>query len=383
MYKDALRSAWAEINLDNLEYNLNNIRERVGSDKEIIAVVKADAYGCGCIKVAEVLRDLGVRTFAVSTLSEVITLRKSGIRENIIILGLTPDLYADKIAEYDVIPAVCSYDNAKAINDAAAELGRSVSVMIAVDTGMGRIGYRWDEAEEAAEDIKRIEQLPNIKVKCLFSHFATADTADKEYEKLQHSRFVDFYKTIRSLGIEIPIKTIANSAACMDIPETHYDAVRPGIILYGFYPSDEVNKANLDLRPCMEIKADIVHLKEINKGDTVGYGRKFTAQRDGTKIATVNLGYADGYPRPYSLVGKVLVGGRYCNIAGNICMDQFMVDVTDVPDVKVGDEVIIMGRDEAGNEVTAEDIAEATGTINYEIICAFGQRLPRVYVRNA
>ncbi|MDD6154109.1 MAG: alanine racemase [Eubacteriales bacterium] len=382
MYKDALRSVWAEINLSNLEFNLKNIRDKVGADKELIAVIKADAYGCGCIPIAETLRRNGVKTFAVSTLSEVVTLRRAGAKENIIILGITPGLYADKIAEYDVIPAVCTVDNAEAINEAAGRLGKKVRIMIAVDTGMGRIGYRWDEQERAAAEISEIAKLPNIEITCLFSHFATADAADKSYAELQLKRFNEFAAAMKDTGIDIPAKTIANSASVMELPETHFDAVRPGVILYGFYPSDEVDPTQLALKSCMQVKANIVYLKELKKGDTVGYGQKYTAPADGTKIATINLGYADGYPRPYSPVGRVIVDGHYCDLAGNICMDQCMIDVTDVPDVKVGDEVIVMGEDKNGLAVTAEDIANATGTINYEIICAFGQRLPRVYVRN-
>lgn len=377
MYKDAIRPAWAEINLSNLDYNIKNIRRKVGEDREIIGVIKADGYGHGSVQVAEVLRSNGVKTFAVAALSEVVKLRENGAKEEIIMLGLTPDLYADTIAEYDVTPVVCSFSNAAAISAAAEKAGKTVSGLVAIDTGMGRIGYLPDDPA-AIEEIKKMETLPAFRIKGLFSHFATADAADKTYAKEQERRYNAFCQKAEAAGIRVPMKTFANSAAIMELPSVHFDAVRPGIILYGCYPSAEVDKNQLSIKPAMSVKANIVHLKRIAQGETVSYGRKYTAPRE-SLIATLALGYADGYPRPYSSVGKVIVNGCIAPIAGNICMDQCMIDVTDVPDVKVGDEVIIMGSD-GTHTILADDIAEATGTINYEIVCAFGQRLPKVYV---
>lgn len=376
MYKDAIRPAWAEINLSNLDYNIKSIRSKVGQNVEIIGVIKADGYGHGSVQVADVLRKNGVKTFAVATLSEVIRLRESGAKEEIIMLGLTPDLYVDTIVNYDVTPVVCSASNAAAISQAAEKSGKTVSGLIAIDTGMGRIGYLPDDPS-AIEDIKKMSSLSNFKIKGIFSHFATADSADKTYASEQEKRYNDFYKKLESSGINAPMKTFANSAAIMEIPSVHFDAVRPGIILYGCYPSAEVDKNRLSLKPVMSVKANIVHLKKIAQSETVSYGRKYTAARESI-IATLALGYADGYPRPYSSVGKVIVNGCIAPVAGNICMDQCMIDVTDVPDVKLGDEVIIMGSD-GKNTILADDIGEATGTINYEIVCAFGQRLPKVY----
>ena len=379
MFTDALRSVWVEVNLSNLDYNVKQIYKRSGPDPEMLAVIKADAYGHGCIRVAQVLRDNGVKTFAVSTMSEVVTLREAGAKEEIIILGLTPDMYADMLVRYDVTPAVCSYQNAKAISDVAAIQGKTVFGMIAVDTGMGRIGYQWDDTDFAIEEIRKMEELPNFKAKALFSHLSTADEADKSYSKLQEERFDHFREAVDAAGLDIPFMTMANSAAIIDLPQTSFDAVRPGIILYGVYPSDDVNKEKLPLRPCMSVKANIIHLKTLKKGSSVSYGRSFICNRD-SKIATINLGYADGLPRAYSAKGKVIVNGIVCPIAGNICMDQCMIDVTNVPDVKFGDEVIIMGSD-GKNEITPEYIAKSTNTISYEILCAFGQRLPKVYVK--
>ena len=378
MYKEALRPVWAEINLSNLDYNIKNIKAKIG-DREMIGVIKADAYGHGSVKVAEVLRENGCRIFAIATLQEAITLREAGAKEEIIILGLTPDMYADTIVKYDITPVFCDSANAKAFSDAAAKAGKVVSGLIAVDTGMGRIGYLADDLDYAAEDLKKVAALPNFRIRGMFSHMSTADAFDKTYSHQQEAKYNRFYEAMTAAGIEIPCRTLANSASVMEIPSVYFDACRPGIILYGCYPSDEVDVNQLSLKPVMSVKANIVHLKDVPAGFSVGYGRKYISEKP-SKIATIALGYADGYPRPYSAQAKVIVNGVIAPIAGNICMDQCMIDVTDVPDVKVGDEVIVMGTD-GKNTILADDIAKATGTINYEITCAFGQRLPKVYVK--
>ena len=378
VYKNALRPAWVEIDLRKLDKNIKNIMAK-SKAPEIIGVIKADAYGHGAVKCAEVLRENGVKTFAIATLREAITLREAGIQEEIIMLGLTPDMYAETLIEYNITPVVCSSSNAAAINQAAAKAGKTIEALIAVDTGMGRIGYLADDIEHAIPDIRRIDALSHFKIKGLFSHLATADCFDKGFATEQEAKYNRFYKELVEAGIEIPLKTLANSASIMEIPGIHFDAVRPGIILYGCYPSDEVDTSLLELEKVMSVKANIVHLKDVPVGFSCGYGRKFIAERP-SKIATLALGYADGYPRPYSPNAKVIVNGVVCHLAGNICMDQCMVDVTDVPDVKLGDEVIVMGSDGI-NTISAEEIGAATGTINYEICCAFGQRLPKVYIK--
>lgn len=380
MYKEAIRPAWVEVNLSNLDYNIKNIRAKIG-DRDMIGVIKADAYGHGSVKVAEVLRENGVKIFAIATLQEAITLREAGAKEEIIMLGLTPDMYADTIAAYDITPVVCDFANAAAIDAAAAAAGKTVRGLIAVDTGMGRIGYLPDDAniDAAVEDVKKIAALKNFKIRGLFSHMSTADAYDKTYSHEQEAKYNKFYDALTAAGVEIPWKTLANSASIMELPTVHFDACRPGIILYGCYPSDEVDVKELSIKPVMSVKANIVHLKDVPANFSVGYGRRYISEKP-SKIATLALGYADGYPRPYSQFAKVIVNGVMAPIAGNICMDQCMVDVTDVPDVKVGDEVIIMGSD-GKNTILADDIAKATGTINYEICCAFGQRLPKVYVK--
>ncbi len=378
MYKEALRPVWAEINLTNLEYNIDRIKEKIGK-AELIGVIKADAYGHGAVKFAQILQKKGCKTFAIATLQEAIVLRKAGFKEDIIMLGLVPDMYADTVVKYDIIPAVCDSENVKAFDAEAHRQGKVCKVILVADTGMGRIGYQADDIETAVADIKKINELPNTKIVGMFSHMSTADAYDKTYSHGQEEKFNKLFDAVTQAGVRLPLKTLANSASIMELPSVHFDACRAGIILYGLYPSNEVDRNQLSLKPVMSIKANISHLKEVGVGFSVGYGRKFISERP-SKIATLALGYADGYPRPYSKYGKVIVNGVVCPIAGNICMDQCMVDVTDVPDVKVGDEVIIMGSDGV-NTVSADYIAEMTGTINYEITCALGQRLPKVYVR--
>ena len=378
MYKEALRPVWAEINLTDLEYNIDRILEKIG-DSELIGVIKADAYGHGAIKYAQILQKKGCKTFAIATLHEAIQLREAGFKEDIIMLGLVPDMYADTVVKYDIIPAVDDSENVKAFDEEAHRQGKVCKVIIVCDTGMGRIGYQADDIPTAVTDIKKINELPNTKIVGIFSHMSTADAYDKTYSHGQEEKFNKLCAAIEEAGVRLPMKTLANSASIMELPTVHFDACRAGIILYGLYPSDEVDRKQLDLKPVMSVKANIVHLKEVGVGFSVGYGRKFISERP-SKIATLALGYADGYPRPYSKFGKVIVNGVVCPIAGNICKDQCMVDVTDVPEVHVGDEVIVMGSDGV-NEVSADYIAEMTGTINYEITCAFGQRLPKVYVR--
>ena len=378
MYKEALRAAWAEINVTNLDFNIKRIKEKVGEGKRITGIIKADGYGHGANKVATVLRANGIDSFGVATLSEAIKLRQAGFKtEEILILGLTPDPYVDTLVEYDLTPVVCSYSNAEKISEAAKKADKVLNGYIAIDTGMGRIGYI-PEDPTALEEVKMIACLSNFRIQGLFSHFATADAADKNYALLQEQRYTAFYKKLRNEHIRVPFRALSNSAAIMEIPSAHFEQVRPGIILYGLYPSHEVDRRQLELKPAMSVKANIVHLKKVPAGTSISYGRKWTATQDSI-IATIPLGYADGYPRPYSSRAEVIVNGIKAPIVGNICMDQCMIDVTHVPYVRVGDEVTVMGRDGI-YEVTADDIADATGTINYEIACAFGQRLPKVYV---
>lgn len=378
MYKDALRAAWTEINITNLDYNIKSIKEKAGRNRKITGVIKADGYGHGAVKVATVLRANGIESFSVATLPEAVRLRNSGfILEEIVVMGITPEPYVDVIAKHRLSPVVCDFKNAHAISLAAEKEGIIIKGYIAVDTGMGRIGFNPDDAS-SIEEIKAIQNLPNFKIQGLFSHFATADCEDKTFTAVQEQRFMVFLKKLLDADINIPARTMANSAALMELASAHYEMIRPGITLYGCYPSADVDRNQLAIRPAMSVKTNIVQLKKVPAGTSISYGRKYTTTKD-SLIATIPIGYADGLPRTYSSKGKVIVNGVLAPIAGTICMDQCMIDVTNVPYVRAGDEVTIMGKDGI-YEITADDIAKVTNTINYEILCGFGQRLPKVYV---
>ena len=377
MYKETMRPAWVEVNLNNLEYNVNSIKKHVGEGVELVGVVKADGYGCGAVRVSEKLRSLGVHWFATASLGEAVQLKTHGFTyDEVIILGLSSAINAEEIVRYDVIPAFDSYEFAKALSEEGKRQGKVARGIIAFDTGMGRIGYRPDD--DYVSEIKKMDELENFEYIGMFSHMSDADNTDKEYSYYQLDNYKTFVDTLEQNGIDMKVKSFSNSASVIDLPETYYTHIRPGIILYGHYSMDELNKDKVPIKKVMQVKANIMKIKEVDEGDSVGYGRRFRAGRR-SKIATCNVGYADGYPRPWSQHARVIVNGVYAPVAGNICMDQFMIDVTDVPDVKVGDEVILMGS--CGDlEITAEEIGQATGTIHNEIIAAFGQRLPRVYI---
>ncbi|MEE3362959.1 MAG: alanine racemase [Anaerovoracaceae bacterium] len=378
MEKKLLRPAWVEVNLSNLDYNLESIKKQIGPDVKIVGVVKADAYGSGAVRVAKELHEHGVDMFAVATLEEAIELREQGPEGvEIIILGLTPPSCAEEVVQYDIIAATDSMELAEALSEAGKAQGRTAKAIIGFDTGMGRIGFRPDD--DYVGEIRKMQALPDLDIVGMFSHLSTADSRDKTYSHEQMAKYAKFVEDLKEAGIDLKIKTLANSASVVDLPDTYYTHVRPGIILYGEYSDEEVHRDEVPLKRVMQVKAQIMKVKWIDKGDSVGYGRKYRAPGR-AKIATCNVGYADGYPRDYSPNAKVIVHGQFAPVAGNICMDQFMIDVTDVPDVEVGDEVILMGSD--GNlSITAEEIAGYTGTIHNEILCAFGQRLPKVYVR--
>jgi alanine racemase len=382
MYKETLRQVWAEIDMSAFDHNVKQIKAQMKCPK-MIGVIKANGYGHGATECAKVLKYNGVDSFAVATLEEAINLREDGIDGNIVILGLTPIECVDTVIEYDLIPGVMHYDYVKALSDEVmAEGAEPVRVLFGLDTGMGRVGFRVfteEERDYAVEQYKKFAELPGINIAGVITHFSTADEEQREYTKLQIKNYKAFIDKLNAAGFK-PKKICANSASIMVYPEIHFDACRPGIILYGLAPSGYLKGKVLDLKPVMSVKAEIVNLKTVPVGTSVSYGRKFTTSNTETKIATIGLGYADGYSRLNSGKIHVLVGGIKCPVVGNICMDQCMVDVTDVPEVHVGDEVIVMGSDGV-NTVSADYIAEMTGTINYEITCAFGQRLPKVYVR--
>ncbi|AJD26124.1 alanine racemase [Clostridium botulinum] len=373
------RPVWEEVNLDNLSYNMRNIKKKVNC-KEIFAVVKANGYGHGALDIASTLLENGATRLSVACLSEAIELREGGITCPINILGITPPTLFEDIINYNIEPVVFSYDYANQLSKAASLKNRIVKTHIAVDTGMGRLGF--DPTVESLEEIKRIQNLSNIKIEGLCSHFSSSDEKDKSYSEYQFKIFQNFRKKLIEMNMKIPIHHMSNSAAIIDLPSTYLDAVRAGIILYGYYPSREVNKENLHIKQVMTLKANIVHIKTIDSGKYVGYNRKFKTKRK-SKIAILPLGYGDGYTRFLSNRGKVIINGQYAPIVGNICMDQCMIDVTDIKEVKVGDEVIIIGRYDINNlRYDAEDIASKVGMTSGEIMSIISKRVPRVYIKN-
>ncbi|WP_040330600.1 alanine racemase [Clostridium ihumii] len=372
-----LRPVWAEIDLDKLAHNMKEIR-RASQSKGIIAVVKADAYGHGAVDVAPVLLENGADRLAVAVISEAVELRRSGIDAPIMILGFTPPNLIDTLLKYNIEQTVINYEFAKELSNMARKKNKIAKIHIGIDTGMGRIGFLPNET--SLNEISKINQLPNIEIEGLFSHFSSADESCKEYTLKQLMCYEDFYKRLIENDVKINNRHIGNSAAIIDLPKTHFDYVRPGIIQYGYYPSNEVLKGKLNLRPVMSVKSNIVHIKTLKAGEHISYGRRFTTERESI-IATLPVGYADGYTRLLFGKGKVIINGKFAPIVGTICMDQCMIDITDIEGVKIGNEVILLGEDNQGNKFNADDIAESLGTINYEVICAINKRVPRVYTK--
>ncbi len=367
------RGVWAEIDLSALRHNISVIKNHIAKGARFCAVVKADAYGHGAIAVAREAVAMGADYLAVAVLSEAEALRRAGFVTPILVLGATQIEEADAVVDLGVTQAVFSRDAAAAISAAAQRRRVRAKVHLAVDTGMGRIGVR---PEEAGEMAAFIAGLPNVELEGMFSHFALADATDKTVAHKQFARFRTAMEGVKAMGVEIPICHIANSAAIIDMPETHLDMVRAGIILYGLAPSDEVGH-EAGLQPVMSVKARFTYVKTLHEGETVSYGCTFRAPRD-LRVGTLPLGYADGYTRLYAGKAKVDFRGRLLPVVGRICMDQCMVELTGAKNAAVGDTVTIMG----GDALSADVLAAWLGTINYEIVCMFSPRVPRVYVEN-
>lgn len=372
------RPVWAEINLDNLAHNMREVRRVTDENSLVTAVVKADAYGHGSVVVSDTFLKNGADRLAVATLSEAIELRKAGIKAPILILGYTPDSQHTLAMEYDIIETIYTLESAKVLSQMAVQNNRKVKIHLKVDSGMGRIGFLPNE--ESIDSIVEICNLPNIEVEGVFTHFAKADEVDKAYTKIQFNRFKWVVERLEERGIDIPIVHCANSAAIIDMPEYDLDMVRGGIIIYGLYPSKEVNSKKVDLKPAMTLKATVSNIKDVSEGFGVSYGQIFKTSRK-SKIATIPIGYADGYSRLLTGKATVSIKGKRVPVVGKICMDQCMLDVTDVEDVQIGDEVILFG-DGSNNSPHIDEIAEALGTINYEVVCMVSRRVPRVYMKD-
>ena len=368
---------WVEINLDALECNFNAVREMLPENIKILAVVKANAYGHGAVGVAKFLQDKA-DYLAVAATDEALELRKNGVNCPILILGHIPYGDYDNIVKYNITPTISDFYEAELLSQAAVKAGVTAPLHIAVDTGMNRIGFPLNA--ESIKAIKAINTLPNIEIEGVFSHFAAADMLDKAYTEKQVEKFDGFVKTLSEEGVDAKIKHLYNSAAIADL-EKKYDMVRQGIILYGLRPSDEVEFNNIKLpQPVMSMKTRVVQVKTLSAGECISYGCTYTTEKE-TRVATLCAGYADGVTRVLSNNGEVLIRGKRAEIIGRVCMDQFMVDVTDIPEVEAGDTATIFGTD--GDEtISVDEIAKKANTINYEIICNINSRVTRVYMKN-
>ncbi len=369
----------AVIDLDAILYNMNSMHQNISENTKIMAVIKADGYGHGAAEVAECIEHLDyLAGYAVATVEEGLILRNHGIKKPILILGYAfPDQY-DQLIAADMRPTVFTREMAQELSQAAGEMGVDCPIHFAVDTGMSRIGYQ--VTEEAADEMAQIARLPHIMVEGIFTHFARADEADKTSAKEQLALFEKMISMLEERGIEIPIKHCSNSAGIVELKEANMDMVRAGITLYGLWPSEEVRRDIIDLKPALSLITHVAYVKDLEAGRAISYGGTYVTKRP-SRIATIPVGYADGYARGLSNKGAVLIHGKRAPICGRVCMDQFMVDVTDIPEVKMGDEVILIGS--AGEEtITMEEVGELSGRFNYEFVCNLGKRIPRVFRRN-
>jgi len=373
-----LGPTWTEVNLDAIAQNVRNIKKLIGEKKELMAVVKGNAYGHDILEVSSVVLKNGASRLAVARLEEGIFLRKAGITVPILILGLTLKQQAELLVSYNITPTVCEYEMIEKLSESAVKEDKVVKVHLKVDTGMGRIGiFSYD----ILRFIKRIRALKNVEIEGIFTHFSVADEKDKTYTEEQFRKFMEVLTLLEKEEIRIPIKHVGNSATLLDLPHMWLDLVRPGISIYGLYPSTEVQKT-IKLIPAHSFKTRIVFLKELSAGEYISYGRTYTTIKKRTKVASLPVGYADGYNRLLSNQGEVLVRGRRFPIIGRICMDQCMIDVSSLLEVKIGDEVVLWGR-QGEEEITVEEISEKIGTINYEIVhLPDKKRVPKLFIND-
>lgn len=370
---------YAKIDLDAIASNMERMKQNLSSNAKIMAVIKADGYGHGAVPIAQMLEKTDyIWGFAVATLDEAVVLKSEGIQKPVLVLGCVfPDQYMEML-KYDIRMNVYTEEMAESISQMAAREGMTAYMHIKLDTGMARLGF--DTGKESVEAICRISQMKNVCMEGIFTHFAKADETDKTFTHKQISDFLWMTQKLKENNIEFQFEHCANSAAIIDVPDAHFNLVRAGISTYGLYPSEEIQKENVELKPAMALKSHVAFVKEIEAGTPISYGGTFVSEK-AMKIATIPVGYADGYPRNLSNVGYVLIRGKKAPIVGRVCMDQFMVDVTHIEGVCFGDKVTLIGRD--GNEIiSVEDLSKLSGRFNYEFICDLGKRIPRVYVRN-
>lgn len=367
----------ANINLDAIYENVKNAKALLNDDTKMMAIIKADGYGHGAVEIAKEIDEL-VDAYGVAIVEEGIELRKAGFTKPILILGYTPIELYEAMITYDIATAVFITKMAKELSDTAIRIKKDAKIHIKLDTGMSRIGFAI--TDESVKEIVEISKLPGIVIEGCFSHFARMDEIDKTRAKAQFDKYMNMVSRIEAKGVNLGTKHISNSAGIMEAPEVNLDMVRDGICLYGLYPSEEVQKGRLPLTPAMELKTYVSYVKTLDAGVEIGYGGTFTTSRK-TRVATIPVGYADGYPRSLSGKGCVLIHGQRAPILGKVCMDQFMVDVTEIANVEIGDAVTLFGKD-GDSEITIEEISALAYSFNYEFVCDIGKRIPRVYYRH-
>ena len=372
MFDRVTAPTWAEINLDNLESNLNNIKKLLKKNTKVCTVLKANAYGHGSVEIARFLQDKEIDYIAVARLEEAIELRNNDIATPIICLGYIPQESIDIAVNNDITITVYSLEMAQKVNDICLDQNKKAKIHIKIDTGMSRIGFMVNN--KTIDDIYEIDKLEFIEIEGIYTHFSKADEINKDFTNIQVQRFNSIIKRLEELDIYIDIKHVSNSAATMDIPELQYNMVRCGIVLYGYYPSTEVRKERLELKPVMTLKTTISHIQTLEKGIGISYGHKYKTNNS-EKIATIPIGYADGFTR-IQKNPKVVIKGEVFDVVGKICMDQCMIKIDKEIDIKIGDEVIIFGEEIR----TADDLAKDIETINYEIICMISRRVELVYM---
>ena len=373
-----LGPTWMEINLDAISQNVKNIKQLIGEKKELMAVVKGNAYGHDILEISLVVLNNGATRLAVARLEEGIFLRKAGITVPILVLGLTLKQQAELLVSYNITSTVCEFEVIERLSNSAVKEDKISKVHLKVDTGMGRIGIY---PNHVLNFIKKVKALKNIEIEGIFTHFSVADEKDKTYTEEQFRKFMGVLAVLEMEEIRIPIKHVSNSATLLDLSHMWLDLVRPGISIYGLYPSREVKKT-VKLIPAHSFKTRIVFLKELSAGECISYGRIYTTSQIRTVVASLPVGYADGYNRLLSNQGEVLVRGKRVPIIGRVCMDQCMIDVTHLPQVEIGDEVVLWGRQEQ-EEITVEEIADKIKTINYEVVhMPDKKRVPKLFIKD-
>lgn len=368
----------ADIDLDAFRFNLDSIKKNINENTQIITVLKADGYGHGAVPLAkEAEKEERVWGIAVATVEEALELRRGGIKKPLLILGYTYQEDYDLIAAEELRPTVFKLSMAQELSRAALRKNKTVKIHIKIDTGMSRIGYR--DLEKSVPEILEISRLPGLEIEGLFTHFARADEKETTPAYQQLEKYQAFQKALKEAGLKIPLCHCSNSAGIIRMPEANMDAVRAGIILYGLYPSEEVEKEPVPLKPLMTLKSHIAYIKTLEPGVQISYGGTYTTQKE-TRVATIPVGYADGYARSLSNKGWVLIRGKKAPILGRVCMDQFMVDVTDIPEARELDEVMLLGKSQ-DQQITIEELGELSGRFNYEFACCISKRVPRIYFK--